>query len=72
MVLWIALLPVVVIIASDLWVYRDAARLDREHEPVVLRSRIITLRTSHDWTIACVFGWIVFFPLYVLGRRHDL
>ena len=72
MVLWVALLPVALIVASDAWVYRDATRREENHEPIVLRSKIITLRTAQDWTIACLFGWLVFFPLYILGRRQDI
>jgi hypothetical protein len=71
MLAWLPLFPVVLIAGSGAWVHRDATRLEREHSSVVLRSQFINLDSPQDWTIACVVGWIVFFPLYLVGRRQD-
>jgi hypothetical protein len=69
---WLPLLPFVLIVGSGAWVYHDAIRLDREHSPVVLHSQLVNLDSPQDWTIACIVGWIIFFPLYLTGRRHDV
>ena len=71
MTVWLPLFPLVLIAGSGLWVNRDATRLERDHSPVVLRSSYITLDSPQDWTIACVLGWIIFFPLYVRGRGRE-
>ena len=72
MIVWLPLLPFVLIAGSGLWVNRDAIRLERDHAPVVLRSSYITLDSPQDWTIACLLGWIIFFPLYVRGRGREI
>jgi hypothetical protein len=72
MTAWLPLLPVVLIAVSGVWVNRDATRLERDHSPVVLRSSFIKLDSPQDWTIACVLGWIIFFPLYVRGRNREI
>ena len=61
-----------VIASIAVWVHRDATRLAQEGSPVVLRSWFISLDSPQDWTIACVFGCPIFFPLYLLGRRQDV
>jgi hypothetical protein len=68
---WLPLVPLLLIAGTCVWVHRDATRLARESSPVVLRSQFVTLDSPQDWTIACVVGWVVFFPLYLFGRRQE-
>jgi hypothetical protein len=55
-----------------MWVHRDASNKAQEGSPVVLRSKLINLTSPQDWTISCVLAWVVFFPLYLIGRQHDV
>jgi len=68
---WLPPLVLLLISGTGAWVYRDATRLEGEGSPVLLRSQYITLDSPRDWTTACIFGWVLFFPLYLSGRRHD-
>jgi hypothetical protein len=63
-------IPFAVIGLSDIWVFRDATAKSDEGAPVVLSSPFLTLETAESWTIACLLAWIVFFPLYLTGRRQ--
>jgi hypothetical protein len=68
---WLPLMPLLLIAGTAIWVHRDAMRLIAENSPVVLRSPFGTLESAQGWTIACVLGWVIFFPLYLLGRRQS-
>jgi hypothetical protein len=63
-------IPFAVIGVSDIWVFRDATAKGVEGAPVVLSSPFLTLETPESWAIACMLAWIVFFPLYLAGRRQ--
>jgi hypothetical protein len=59
------------IAATGAWVHRDAEKLAQAGSAVVLRSQLVTLDSPQDWTIASALGWVIFFPLYVIGRSRD-
>ncbi len=67
--------PVVVILlvvlASDVWVYLDAARQRDAGEPVVLVVGNLRIETPEAWLLACLILWIVALPLYLTGRRRS-
>jgi hypothetical protein len=67
-----ALVPVVivllVVLPTDFWVYVDAkAQWERGH-PIVLSSGRFRIETPREWFVGCLVLWIVFFPLYLVGR----
>jgi hypothetical protein len=69
----IAVVPVVVIVfalATDLWIYADAKAQDDRGTPVVLSWGGFRLDTPVGWLAACLIVWIVFVPLYLVGRRN--
>jgi hypothetical protein len=69
----IALLPIAVIVialATDLWIYEDAKAQHDQGTPVVLRWGAFRLDTPVGWLAACLVVWIVFVPLYLIGRRN--
>jgi hypothetical protein len=59
-----------VVIASDVWVYRDAARQRDAGEPVVFVVGSFRLESPEAWLVACLILWIVAVPLYLAGRHH--
>lgn len=68
-----ALAPIVVllvVLASDVWVYLDAEAQVRRGSPVEFRYGGFVVGTPAAWFVACLFLWIIFFPLYVTGRRQ--
>jgi hypothetical protein len=69
----IAVVPIVVIVvalATDLWIYEDAKAQQNGGTPVVLSWGAFKLDTPFGWLAACLLVWIVFVPLYIVGRRN--
>jgi hypothetical protein len=69
----IAFVPIVVIVvalATDLWIYEDAKAQQDGGTPVVLSLGAFRLDTPVGWLAACLLLWIVFVPLYIVGRRN--
>ena len=65
-----ALVILLVVVASDVWVYFDAARQRDAGEPVVLVVGSIRVETPEAWFIACLVLWVIALPLYFTGRRR--
>jgi hypothetical protein len=67
-----ALIPlglVVTILATDAWVYSDARAQAAHGTPVVFTYGVFRIETPPQWFFACLFLWLLFFPLYLVGRR---
>jgi hypothetical protein len=64
------LLILVAVVASDIWVYLDASRLNEDGDPVVLRLWTFRIQSPQAWFIFCLALWIIAFPLYLTGRRQ--
>lgn len=66
----VALLPLVLVIAADVWVYVDArSRQGTGHEPAV-RVGSLQISTPQIWAIGCVVLFIIVFPMYLVARRE--
>jgi hypothetical protein len=66
---WLApILLLVVVIATDLWVYLDARRCARAGSPVYFRIGSLGVDTPVAWLVACIIVWIFFFPAYLASR----
>ena len=68
----ILVLLVLVVLATDVWVYVDAKALCERGTPVVFSIGTFRVDTPAAWFFGCLFLWIVFFPLYITGRRQDI
>lgn len=64
-----AMTILVVVIATDAWVYVDAKRQGDLGAPVVLTIGRVRIETPEGWLLACVLVWVIAFPLYLTGRR---
>ncbi len=70
MSLWLAALaPLVVLVATDAWVYLDARRWAADGSPVFVRIAGLSIETPGAWLAGCVLLWIFFFPMYLVSRR---
>jgi cytochrome c oxidase assembly factor CtaG len=70
---FVAALPVLVllvVLATDLWVYADATANRERGTPVVFSFGNLKLGTPTAWFLACLLLWIVFFPAYIATRRQ--
>jgi hypothetical protein len=68
-----ALVPIVillVVLATDVWVYVDARAQAERGMPVVLSFGSLKVTTPAAWFVGCLLLWIVFLPLYITGRSH--
>jgi hypothetical protein len=59
---------VLVILAVDLWIYKDAKARSGSGRPVFVRIGSITIDTPDAWLAGCLLLSLVFIPLYLLAR----
>jgi hypothetical protein len=64
----VALLVLLVALATDLWVYADARAQAAHASPVVVTFGTLKVATPAAWLAACVLLWVVFVPLYLTAR----
>ncbi|MDQ6946497.1 MAG: hypothetical protein M3256_09535 [Actinomycetota bacterium] len=64
-----ALAILLVVVATDAWVYVDAKRQRDLGAPVVLIIGRVRIETPEAWLLACMLLWLIAFPLYLTGRR---
>lgn len=60
-----------IVIATDVWVYTDARRCAAEGSPVFLRVGTFRIDTPVAWLVSCVVLWIFFFPTYLVSRSRS-
>jgi hypothetical protein len=65
-----ALVPLLVILATDFWVYLDATTQSSQGTPVFLTYGTFRVDTPAAWFVCCLILWVVFFPLYLVARRR--
>jgi hypothetical protein len=65
-----AILVLLVVLATDLWVYADATTHRDRGAPIVFWFGSLELNTPTAWFLACLLLWIVFFPAYITTRRQ--
>ncbi len=63
------LVPLLVILGTDIWVYLDDKAQCERGKPIVFTLGAFRIDDPADWVVACTFMWVVFFPLYLVGRR---
>jgi hypothetical protein len=64
------LVILLILVASDWWVYEDAKSCEARGRPVHVTLGSFHLDTPATWGIACLVLWVFFFPLYLTGRSH--
>ena len=58
-----------VVVATDAWVYADARHQRDRGAPVVLTIGSIRIESPEAWLLACIVLWVIAVPLYLTGRR---
>ena len=67
---WLA--PVIfllLVVAVDIWVYREASARRAEGRSVVATVGPVTLSTPEQWSLGCLVLWIFVLPLYLVARN---
>jgi len=67
------LVPILVVIgiaSSALWVYFDEVAQSRRGTPVACSFGAFRVDSPGAWFGACLFLWLIFFPLYLTGRKR--
>ena len=65
------LLLLVLVVATDVWVYVDAKRCADAGSAVFLKIGTFKIDTPLAWLVACIIVWIVFFPMYLVSRAQS-
>lgn len=63
------LLVLLVVLASDAWVYADAKAHTERGTPVVFSAGTLVVDTPAAWFVGALLLWIVVFPLYLSARQ---
>jgi hypothetical protein len=63
------LLVLLVVLASDAWVYADAKAHTERGTPVIVSAGNLVVETPTAWFVGTLLLWIVFFPLYLVARQ---
>jgi hypothetical protein len=64
------LLVLLIVVASDIWVYADAKAHTQRGTHVAFSTRSFEVDTPEAWLLGSVLLWIVFFPLYLTSRNR--
>ena len=65
----LGLIPLLLIVAADAWVYVDAkARLGTRRE-VSATVGSMEIATPQAWLLWCAVLFLIFFPVYLVARR---
>jgi hypothetical protein len=62
------ILLLLIVLATDVWVYLDAKALSNRGTSVYVALGSLRVDTPAAWFVGCVLLWIVFFPLYLSAR----
>jgi hypothetical protein len=63
----------VIIVATDAWVYTDARARAERGKPVTFSYGSFAIETPVAWLLGCLILWVLFFPLYLtLSGRNPL
>ncbi|MER8184600.1 hypothetical protein [Kitasatospora sp. NPDC094015] len=65
-----ALIPLVLLLASVLWVYQDASAHDDRGASVRFSAGSVEVSGPAVWAVGCLCLWVVFMPLYLVCRRQ--
>jgi hypothetical protein len=66
-----SLLALLIVVATDAWVYADAKSRADGRNPVVASLGSLEISAPAAWFLGCLVLWIVFFPLYLVARRRS-
>ena len=69
-----AVLPILlllVVLATDVWVYRDSGLRLARGEPVTVTLGQYRMESPTVWFVACLLLWILAFPLYLVARGQS-
>ncbi len=62
-------IPLLLVVAADVWVYLDArARQGTRHE-VSATIGSMEIDTPQAWLLWCLVLFLIFFPVYLVARR---
>ena len=67
------ILPFIALFAmftTAVWVYRDATAQSERGTSIFFHVGTFNVDTPIAWFVACIFLWIVFFPLYLAARSR--
>ncbi|MFG1950957.1 hypothetical protein [Micromonospora sp. NPDC048830] len=67
----VSILVLLVVLATDVWVYADAKGRVRRGNPAFVSLGSLRVETPGAWFLGCLIMWVVFFPLYLTATRRN-
>ncbi|WP_143193997.1 hypothetical protein [Micromonospora sp. CB01531] len=67
----VSILVLLVVLATDVWVYADAKERLRCGNPVSVSLGPSRLESPEAWFVGCLLIWLVFFPLYLTATGRN-
>jgi len=67
----VPVLLLLVVLATDVWVYQDSGSRLSRGEPVTVTFGPFRLENPTVWFVACLLLWILAFPLYLVARGQS-
>jgi hypothetical protein len=61
----------VVALAVDVWIYRDAGKRRQDGNPVSVAIGSLRIETPEAWFLGSVILWVVFVPLYLTATGRN-
>lgn len=55
----------------DLWVYVDARRRERLHDPVRVAAGPLVFDRPGQWLAGCIVLFVIFVPTYLVARKDS-
>jgi len=66
---WGPLVLLLVVLAVDVWILRDARAREVQGRDVVASVGPVTLATPSQWLLGCLLLWVFVVPLYLVARK---
>ncbi|MEO3780615.1 hypothetical protein ABGB16_28155 [Micromonospora sp. B11E3] len=66
-----SILVLLVVLATDVWVYADAKERVRRGNPAFVSLGSLQVETPGAWFLGCLIMRVVFFPLYLTATRRN-
>ena len=65
----LGLIPLLLIVAADVWVYVDAKARQGTRREVSVTVGSMEITTPQAWLLWCAVLFLAFFPVYLVARR---
>jgi hypothetical protein len=66
----VVLVPIVLVIGADIWVYVDARSHQGSGREPGVRIGSLQVESPEAWALGCLVLFVIVFPMYLIARRE--